>query len=56
MHDLCFRSHFHLTIKLALCVIQEFSIIGNYSGRYNVFAKHLNANGYKAYGMDWIGK
>lgn len=26
------------------------------SGRYNDFAKKLNANGYKVYGMDWIGK
>ncbi|XP_040996524.1 monoacylglycerol lipase-like isoform X2 [Juglans microcarpa x Juglans regia] len=25
------------------------------SGRYNDFAKQLNANGFKAYGMDWIG-
>ncbi|CAL0312338.1 unnamed protein product [Lupinus luteus] len=25
------------------------------SGRYNQFAKQLNANGYKVYGMDWIG-
>ncbi|KAG6673103.1 hypothetical protein I3842_16G094900 [Carya illinoinensis] len=29
--------------------------LNEHSGRYNVFAKHLNANGYKAYGMDWIG-
>lgn len=28
----------------------------NYSGRYGDFAKQLNANGYKVYGMDWIGK
>ena len=26
------------------------------SGRYSDFAKKLNANGYKVYGMDWIGK
>lgn len=26
------------------------------SGRYNDFAKQLNANGYKVYGMDWTGK
>lgn len=26
------------------------------SGRYSDFAKQLNANGYKVYGMDWIGK
>ena len=26
------------------------------SGRYNDFAKELNANGFKVYGMDWIGK
>ncbi|RDX72077.1 Caffeoylshikimate esterase, partial [Mucuna pruriens] len=25
------------------------------SGRYSDFAKQLNANGYKVYGMDWIG-
>ncbi|KAH0686511.1 hypothetical protein KY284_017064 [Solanum tuberosum] len=25
------------------------------SGRYNDFAKKLNANGFKVYGMDWIG-
>ncbi|KAF9671252.1 hypothetical protein SADUNF_Sadunf12G0028100 [Salix dunnii] len=25
------------------------------SGRYNDFAKELNANGFKVYGMDWIG-
>lgn len=26
------------------------------SGRYSDFAKQLNKNGYKVYGMDWIGK
>ena len=26
------------------------------SGRYSDFAKKLNANGFKVYGMDWIGK
>lgn len=26
------------------------------SGRYNDFAKQLNANGLKVYGMDWIGE
>ncbi|OIW20140.1 hypothetical protein TanjilG_02116 [Lupinus angustifolius] len=25
------------------------------SGRYSDFAKQLNANGYKVYGMDWVG-
>ncbi|KAB5531738.1 hypothetical protein DKX38_018408 [Salix brachista] len=25
------------------------------SGRYNDFARELNANGFKVYGMDWIG-
>lgn len=27
-----------------------------YSGRYDDFAKKLNANGYKVYGIDWTGK
>ncbi|KAF2588734.1 hypothetical protein F2Q70_00040182, partial [Brassica cretica] len=26
-----------------------------YSGRYNDFAKQLNVNGFKVYGIDWIG-
>jgi len=26
------------------------------SSRYSDFAKQLNANGYKVYGMDWSGK
>lgn len=26
------------------------------SGRYSNFAKKLNANGFKVYGIDWIGK
>lgn len=26
------------------------------SGRYDDFAKKLNANGYKVYGIDWTGK
>ncbi|XP_011073157.1 uncharacterized protein LOC105158196 [Sesamum indicum] len=29
--------------------------LNEHSGRYNVFAKKLNANGFKVYGMDWIG-
>ncbi|KAF5179105.1 Alpha/beta hydrolase family protein [Thalictrum thalictroides] len=29
--------------------------LNEHSGRYNNFAKQLNANGYKVYGMDWIG-
>lgn len=29
--------------------------LNEHSGRYNHFAKQLNANGYKAYAMDWIG-
>ncbi|KAL5545354.1 hypothetical protein UlMin_009138 [Ulmus minor] len=29
--------------------------LNEHSGRYNDFAKLLNANGYKVYGMDWIG-
>ncbi|XP_016453267.2 uncharacterized protein LOC107777694 [Nicotiana tabacum] len=29
--------------------------LNEHSGRYNDFAKKLNANGYKVYGMDWIG-
>ena len=40
---------------IAWSISQEFSIIDN-SGRYNDFAKQLNANGYKVYGMDWVGK
>ncbi|XWS50884.1 hypothetical protein CRYUN_Cryun12cG0128100 [Craigia yunnanensis] len=31
------------------------SISVKVSGRYNNFAKRLNANGFKVYGMDWIG-
>ncbi|XP_029124927.1 uncharacterized protein LOC109787743 [Cajanus cajan] len=29
--------------------------LNEHSGRYSDFAKQLNANGYKVYGMDWIG-
>ncbi|XP_010271153.1 PREDICTED: caffeoylshikimate esterase-like [Nelumbo nucifera] len=29
--------------------------LNEHSGRYNAFARKLNANGYKVYGMDWIG-
>ncbi|KAK6123779.1 hypothetical protein DH2020_042476 [Rehmannia glutinosa] len=29
--------------------------LNEHSGRYNEFAKKLNANGFKVYGMDWIG-
>ncbi|KAK9996695.1 hypothetical protein SO802_021381 [Lithocarpus litseifolius] len=29
--------------------------LNEHSGRYNDFAKQLNANGYRVYGMDWIG-
>ncbi|KAK2421812.1 alpha/beta-Hydrolases superfamily protein [Trifolium repens] len=29
--------------------------LNEHSGRYSNFAKQLNANGYKVYGMDWIG-
>lgn len=29
--------------------------LNEHSGRYSDFAKRLNANGFKVYGMDWIG-
>ncbi|KAG6401837.1 hypothetical protein SASPL_138705 [Salvia splendens] len=29
--------------------------LNEHSGRYDAFAKKLNANGFKVYGMDWIG-
>ncbi|KAL6181391.1 hypothetical protein ACLB2K_048046 [Fragaria x ananassa] len=29
--------------------------LNEHSGRYSTFAKQLNANGFKVYGMDWIG-
>ncbi|KAJ1438654.1 Serine aminopeptidase, S33 [Sesbania bispinosa] len=29
--------------------------LNEHSGRYNDFAKQLNANGFKVYGMDWVG-
>ncbi|CAI0380635.1 unnamed protein product [Linum tenue] len=29
--------------------------LNEHSGRYNEFAKQLNRNGFKVYGMDWIG-
>ncbi|XXG51273.1 hypothetical protein AAC387_Pa02g5086 [Persea americana] len=29
--------------------------LNEHSGRYDDFAKQLNVNGYKVYGMDWIG-
>ncbi|XP_051119291.1 uncharacterized protein LOC127243358 [Andrographis paniculata] len=29
--------------------------LNEHSGRYTDFAKRLNANGFKVYGMDWIG-
>uniref|UniRef100_A0A1S4BJ11 Serine aminopeptidase S33 domain-containing protein n=2 Tax=Nicotiana TaxID=4085 RepID=A0A1S4BJ11_TOBAC len=30
--------------------------LNEHSGRYDDFAKKLNANGYKVYGIDWTGK
>jgi acylglycerol lipase len=30
--------------------------LNEHSGRYSDFAKQLNANGFKVYGIDWIGK
>jgi hypothetical protein len=50
-----FKSNFQYTIKVDL-FLKDFFLIIVYSGRYNDFAKQLNANGYKVYGMDWIGK
>lgn len=35
-------------------LLKHFFIVN--SGRYSDFAKQLNANGYKVYAMDWIGK
>ncbi|KAE9586095.1 putative triacylglycerol lipase [Lupinus albus] len=29
--------------------------LNEHSGRYSDFAKQLNANGFKVYGMDWVG-
>ncbi|KAL8153857.1 hypothetical protein V2J09_011617 [Rumex salicifolius] len=29
--------------------------LNEHSGRYNSFAKQLNTNGFKVYGLDWIG-
>ncbi|MBA0831025.1 hypothetical protein Goarm_015516, partial [Gossypium armourianum] len=29
--------------------------LNEHSGRYTSFAKRLNANGFKVYGMDWVG-
>lgn len=29
--------------------------LNEHSGRYSQFAKQLNANGFKVYGMDWVG-
>nr|XP_043626894.1 monoacylglycerol lipase-like [Erigeron canadensis] len=29
--------------------------LNEHSGRYDEFAKQLNAHGYKVYGMDWVG-
>ncbi|TKY61101.1 Caffeoylshikimate esterase [Spatholobus suberectus] len=29
--------------------------LNEHSGRYTYFAKQLNANGFKVYGMDWVG-
>ncbi|XP_050378885.1 uncharacterized protein LOC126796162 [Argentina anserina] len=29
--------------------------LNEHSGRYSTFAKQLNVNGFKVYGMDWIG-
>nr|KYP67427.1 Monoglyceride lipase [Cajanus cajan] len=29
--------------------------LNEHSGRYSPFAKQLNANGFKVYGMDWVG-
>jgi acylglycerol lipase len=29
--------------------------LNEHSGRYSDFAKQLNVNGFKVYGIDWIG-
>ncbi|KAK6148000.1 hypothetical protein DH2020_018912 [Rehmannia glutinosa] len=43
-----------LVVLLNICPGAKYVYIFN-SGRYNEFAKKLNANGFKVYGMDWIG-
>lgn len=43
-----------LSVKIRGLVILMHGL-NEHSGRYNNFAKQLNANGYKVYGMDWIG-
>lgn len=50
MHDLM-QFYLFVFFYLLLTVVHFFD-----SGRYNDFAKKLNANGLKVYGMDWIGK
>lgn len=46
-----YRMQFYLLIFYLLTSLHFFN-----SGRYGDFAKKLNANGLKVYGMDWIGK
>lgn len=41
--------------KISLPALNAHICFSN-SGRYDVFAKKLNANGFKVYGMDWIGE
>ena len=55
----CLLSPLQLNATIAILVdyITFLNIFNmNYSGRYGDFAKQLNANGYKVFGMDWIGK
>jgi acylglycerol lipase len=46
-----------ILISLALGILTLVYFFQNFdSGRYSDFAKQLNANGFKVYGIDWIGK
>ena len=47
---------FQLIIRLKALIYLLRHLYNFTSGRYDYFAKQLNANGFKVYGMDWIGK
>ncbi|OWM82976.1 hypothetical protein CDL15_Pgr005376 [Punica granatum] len=54
-HTLFTQSWTPLNVKIRGLVVLLHGL-NEHSGRYSDFAKKLNANGFKVYGMDWIGK
>ncbi|KAK4800245.1 hypothetical protein SAY86_025610 [Trapa natans] len=53
-HTLFTQSWTPINVKIRGLVVVMHGL-NEHSGRYSGFAKKLNANGFKVYGMDWIG-